>query len=167
MAIYGIIKRNRSDTMARPKIYLVTLKKSEIKKLQSLIRDKKTSKTIIRRCQILLELDSNNPTQLTQLQISKTFGVSKSTVSNVVKKYTQHGLEYTITYQRNPNSNAKRKVDGRSEAHIVELACSAPPDGFSRWTVRLLADRARVVLDTPVSKSTIQEVLKKHNLNLT
>lgn len=96
-----------------------------------------------------------------------TFGVSKSTVSNVVKPYTQHSLEYTVTYQRNPNSSAKRKVDGRSEAHIVELACSAPPDGFSRWNVRLLADRARVVLDTPISKSTVQEVLKKHNLNLT
>lgn len=153
--------------MARPKAYPIALNKSDILHLQSLIRDKKTSKTIIRRCQILLELDSNNPNQMTQMQISRTFGVSKSTVSNVVKKYTQHGLEYTVTYQRNPNSNAKRKVDGRSEAHIVELACSVPPDGFSRWTVRLLADRARIVLDTPVGKSTIQEVLKKHSLDLT
>lgn len=153
--------------MARPKKYLIALTDSDIKKLQSLIHNKKTSKSIIRRCQILLELDNNNPNHLTQLQISKTFGVCKATVSNIVKDYVEHGLDYTITYQRNPNSNAKRKVDGRSEAHIVELACSAPPEGYARWTVRLLSDRARIVLDTPISKSTIQEVLKKHNLNLT
>lgn len=153
--------------MARPKKYLIDLNQSDINKLQSLIHNKKTPKSIIRRCQILLELAVNNPNHLTQQQISKTFGVSKATVSNIVKDYMQHGLDYTITYHRNPNSNAKRKVDGRSEAHIVELACSAPPEGFSRWTVRLLSDHARVVLDTPVSKSTIQEVLKKHNLDLT
>lgn len=153
--------------MARPKKYLIALSESDTKKLQSLIKNKKTSKSIIRRCQILLELDSNNPNHLTQQQISKTFGVCKATVSNIVKDYAEHGLDYTITYQRNPNSNAKRKVDGRSEAHIVELACSNPPEGYARWTVRLLADRARIVLDTPISKSTIQEVLKKHNLNLT
>lgn len=152
--------------MARPTKYLITLNDSDIKKLQSVISNKKTSKSIIRRCQILLELDTNNPNHLTQQQISKTFGISKSTVSNVVKTFIQNGLDYTITYHRNPNSNAKRKVDGRSEAHIVELACSTPPDGFSRWTVRLLAERARIVLDTPISKSTVHEVLKKHNLNL-
>lgn len=105
-----------------------------------------------------MELDNNNSNCLTQQQISKTFGVSKATVSNIVKDYVQHGLDYTITYHRNPNSNARRKVDGRSEAHIVELACSAPPEGLSRWTVRLLSDCVRVVLDTQVSKSTIQGV---------
>lgn len=153
--------------MARPKQYLIELNESDLNKLNTVIRNKKTSKTLIRRCQILLELDNNNPAHLTQMQIAKTFGVSKSTVSSIVLNYVQHGLEHTITYHRNPNSNAKRKVDGRSEAHIVELACSAPPEGYARWTVRLLSDRARIVLDTPVSKSTIQEVLKKHNLNLT
>lgn len=144
--------------MARPKKYLIELKESDVKKLQAFIHNKKTSKTIIRRCQILLELDQNNPNHLTQQQISKTFGVSKATVSNIVKDYIQYGLDYTITFHRNPNSNAKRKIEGRSEAHIVELACSAPPEGFSRWTVRLLSDCARVVFDTSVSKSTIQQV---------
>lgn len=153
--------------MPRPKKYSITLYETDIKKLQSLIRNKKTSKSIIRRCQILLELDSNSPNHLTQLQIAKTFGVCKATISNTVKDYAEHGLDYAITYQRNPNSNAKRKVDGRSEAHIIELACSSPPEGYARWTVRLLSDRARIVLDSPISKSTIQEVLKKHNLNHT
>lgn len=153
--------------MARPKKYEITLSESDVKKLLFLIQNKKTTKSIIKRCQILLELDWNNPNHLTQQQICNTFGICKATVSNVVKSYAEQGLDYTITYQRNPNSNAKRKVDGRAEAHIVELACSNPPEGCARWTVRLLADRAVSVLDTPVSKSTIQEVLKKHNISLT
>lgn len=144
--------------MARPPKYVIELDDSDIKKLQALV--KKTPKSIIRRYQILLELDTNNLNHMTQQQISKTFGVSKASVSNIVKAYVQHGLDHTINYHRNPNSNAKQKVDGCPEAHIIELACSTPPDGFSRWTLRLLSDRARIVQDTPISKSTIQEVKK-------
>lgn len=83
---------------------MIELDQSDIKKLQSLIHNKKTSKSIIRRCQILLELATNH---LNQQQISNTFDVSKVIVSNIVKDYAQHGLDYTITYHRNPNSNAK------------------------------------------------------------
>jgi len=64
MVIYGIIKRNGSDTMARPPKYVIELDDSDIKKLQALV--KKTSKSIIRRYQILLELDTNNLNHMTQ-----------------------------------------------------------------------------------------------------
>ncbi len=153
--------------MSRPKKYPIILSESDLQKLNSIIRNKKSSKTIIRHCQILLELDENNPNGLTQMQIAKTFGVCKATISNIVLDYTQHGLDYTITYQRNSNSNAKRKVDGRAEARIIELACSTPPEGHARWTLRLLEEKSRVILDTPVSKDTILDVLKKQNLDLT
>ena len=152
--------------MARPKKYIISLSGSDIKKLQSLIHKKTTSKSIIRRCQILLELDENNPNHLTQMQIARSYGVCKATVSNIVKDYMEHGLDGAVTYKRNPNSNARRKVDGRAEARIIELACSQPPEGHCRWTLRLLEERARVVLDTPVGKDTIREILKKQNLNL-
>ena len=84
------------------------------------------SKSIIWRCQILLELNENNPRHLTQMQIANSFGVCKATVSNIVKDYMEQGLDACITYKRNPNSNAKRKADGRDEARITELACSRP-----------------------------------------
>lgn len=153
--------------MARPKIYPIVLSESDVLKLKTVIRNKKSSKTIIRRCQILLELDENNPNKLTQMQLANTFGVCKSTISNIVLDYTRNGLDAAITYHRNPNSNAKRKVDGRSEARITQLACSAPPKGHARWTLRLLEEKSRIILDTPVSKDTILDVLKKQNLNLT
>lgn len=167
MVKYGMIKRNGSDTMGRTKKYPVLLNESDVQKLKSIIRNKKSSKSIIRRCQILFELNENNPEKLTQMQISHTFGVCKATVSNIVLDYAKHGLEHTITYQRNPNSNAKSKVDGRAEARIIELACSAPPKGYARWSLRLLEKKSRIILDTPVSKDTILDILKKRNLSLT
>jgi len=152
--------------MARPKKYSISLSESDISMLQSIIRKKSTSKSIIRRCQILLELDENNPKHLTQMQIVNTFGVCKATVSNIVKDYADHGLDATITYQRNPNSNAKRKIDGRAEAQLIQLACSQPPEGHARWTLSLLEEKSSVILDTPVKREAIRETLKKRNLNL-
>ncbi len=152
--------------MARPKKYKISLSESDIRKLQSIINNKKSSKTIIRRCQILLELDENNPRHLTQLQIAHTFGVCKATVSNIVRDYTKQGLDLAVSYKRNPNSNAKRKVDGRAEAQIIAMACSQPPEGHTRWTLRLLEEKSKVILETPVGKDAIREVLKKQNLSL-
>lgn len=153
--------------MARPKIYPISLSEAERNKLQSMIRSKSTSKTILRRCKILLELDENNPNHLTQVQIANAYGVCKATISNIVKDYKDQGLDATVTYKRNPNSNAKRKTDGRDEARIIELACSEPPQGHARWTLRLLEEQAKVVLDTPIGKDAIRELLKKQNLSLT
>ena len=113
--------------MARPRKYNISLSETDVKKLQTTIHKKGTSKSIIRRCQILLELDENNPNHLTQMQIAHSFGVCKTTVSNIVKDYITLGLDASITYKRNPNSNAKRKADGRDEVRIIELACSQPP----------------------------------------
>ena len=70
----------------------------------------------------------------------------------------EQGLDASITYKHNPNSNAKRKADGRNEARIMELACSQPPEGRTRWTLRLLEEKLRVVLDTPIGKDAIRDI---------
>ena len=58
-----------------------------------------------------MELNENNPRHLTQMQIANSFGVCKATVSNIVKDYIEQGLDASITYKRNPNSNAKRMAE--------------------------------------------------------
>jgi len=64
--------------------------------------------------------------------------------------------------KRNVNSdNAKRKLDGRAEARLIEIACRPAPEGHTRWTLRLLEKEAKVVLDTPVGKNAIGRALKK------
>jgi hypothetical protein len=83
-------------------------------------------------------------------------------VTNTVSKFAQGGIEEALSYKRSVNSdNARRKVDGRAEARIIELATSPAPQGRARWTLRLLEEKSRVVLETPVNKDTIRRTLKK------
>ena len=69
-----------------------------------------------------------------------------ATVANTVKLYSEKGIEGIISLNRNVNSDqARRKLDGRAEARIIEIACSPAPEGHSRWTFRLLEEQANFV----------------------
>jgi transposase len=153
--------------MSRLKKYIVNLSDEDQSKLNAIIRKKSASKTITRRCQILLDLNENNPSKLTHSQIAKSYGVSITTIHNILIDYSLNGLDSAVSYKRNPNSNARRKLDGRAEAKLIEIACGPAPEGHSRWTLRLLEEKSRVVLDEPVGKDAIREALKKTNFDLT
>ena len=167
MVIYGMIKENAGDHMARKRTYTILLSEEDKKVLNSTIHNKKTCKMTIRRCQILLELDENAPQHLTQMQIVKTFGVSKATVSNIVSAYVKGGIPAIIKINRNPHSNARRKIDGRVEAELIRIACGPAPDGRARWTLRLLEKQVRLELDEPIGREAIRLALKKMNFDLT
>ena len=154
----------------RPKKYHINLTDEEFKSIKSIIRKKSTSKTLRTRCQIILDLDENHGKMLSYEQCYKSNGVCHATVSNTVKGYATKGMDYLKGLNRNENSNnARRKVDGRIEAHLVQIACSPAPEGHSRWTIRLLEDELKVVLDTDetISREAIRKALKKTNLDPT
>ena len=154
--------------MARPKTYQINLTEDELKTIKSTLRKKQTSKTVKSRCQILLDLDEAHGKVLTHEQSAKSNAVCLATITNTVKLYSTKGIDGIVTLQRNINSdNAKRKLDGRAEARLIEIACSPAPEGHSRWTLRLLEEQAKVVLDTPVGKNAIGRALKKTNFDLT
>ena len=154
--------------MARPRKYNISLTDDEVKQLKSIMHKKQTSKTVRNRCQIILDLDDANGKVLTHEQSAKTNCVCMATIMNTVKLYSEKGIQGIITLNRNINSdNARRKLDGRAEARIIEIACSPAPAGHSRWTLRLLEEQAKVVLDVPVSKDTIGRALKKIGFALT
>ena len=154
--------------MARPKKYNINLTEEELKELQSVIRKKKTSKTIRCRCQIILDLDEAHGKVLTHEQSARSNGVCMATVTNTVTKYMNGGVEAVTEFKRSINSdNARRKVDGRTEARLIELACGPVPEGHSRWTIRLLEEESKVVLETPVGREAIRNALKKTNFDLT
>jgi transposase len=139
-----------------------------LKTLKSTIRKSNTSKTIRSRCQIIIDLDEAHGKVLTHEQSARSNGVCLTTVTNTVTKYFSGGIEAVTEFKRNINSdNARRILDGRAEARIIELACGPVPEGHSRWTLRLLEKEAKVVLDTPVSKDAIRRALKKTNFDLT
>lgn len=153
--------------MARPRKYKIELTDDELKSLKSIIRKSKTSKTIRCRCQIVIDLDEAHGKVLTHEQSAKSNGVCLATVTNTVTKYFTGGIEAVTDFKRNINSdNARRVLDGRAEARIIELACGPVPEGHSRWTIRLLEEKSKIVLDTPVSREAIRRALKKTNFDL-
>lgn len=154
--------------MARPKKYIISLTDEQLKELKSAIRKKQTSKTVRSRCQIIIDLDEAHGKILTHEQSAKSNGVCMATVTNTVKLYHNEGIRGITSLKRNANSdNARRKLDGRAEARLIEIACSPAPEGHSRWTLRLLEEQAKIVLDTPVGKNAIGRALKKTNFDLT
>lgn len=154
--------------MGRPKKYIITLSDEELKLLKSTIRKRKTSRTIRCRCQVLMDLNESHGKTLTHEQSAKSNGICMATVGNIVKDYYNGGIENVLTYNRSSNSDqARRKLDGRGEAKVIEIACGPAPEGHSRWTLRLLEEKCRVELEIPVSKDTIGRALKKTNCGLT
>lgn len=152
------------------KLYSVRLTDAEVEKLKSLIRKKSTTETMARRCHILLDMDENHvKDRMTYKQCAKKNGVGYVTVASTVKKFATNGLEDALKYHRNENSNnARRKVDGRMEATLVQIACGPVPEGHSRWTISMLADEMKVRFgENSISRDAVWRTLKKMNLNHT
>lgn len=102
----GKIKRNGGDLfMGRKRTYHIFLSDDEKQLLHSTINNKKTCKTIIRRCSIIPDLDANAPAHLKKMQIAKSYGggISKASVSNIVKAYADGGIKLITAINRNPN----------------------------------------------------------------
>ena len=132
--------------------------------MTSLKSERNGSRTIRSRCQIILDLDENHGKVYTREQAAKTNGVCITTVTNTIKKYVDGGVDAVMEYKRSVNSdNARRKVDGRAEARLIELACGPVPERHARWTLRLLEQEAKIVLETPVGREAIRRTLKKRN----
>lgn len=153
--------------MARPKVYKIHLTDDELSKLNKAIKNKSTCKTVLKRCQILRDLDEARGCGLTHAQIAHTYAVCPATISNLIRDYVDKGIDSIIRYNISPNSAAAlRKADGRAEAKLIQIACGPAPDGRSKWTLRLLEEKSRVELETPISRETIRRVLKKTSSSL-
>lgn len=87
----------------------ISLSEEEKNKIQEFLGRDIKSKRLISRAKILLELDQKKNTRLTHTDIAKKYGVTYHTVVNVINEYVELGLDATLTYKRNPNSNRKRK----------------------------------------------------------
>ncbi len=138
--------------------YTINLSKEERLGLEDMLRRKRLSKLKAQRIQILLKADEG----LTDSEVADEVGVGTATVERIRKRAVLEGIAAAL--ERRPQNGISRqpKLDGRAEAHLVTLACSDPPDGSSRWTLALLADKLvelRVV--DSVSRTTIHRRLKK------
>ena len=113
------------------------------------------------RARILLKADAAPAGPgWTDDQIRAALDVSAATIVRVRRAYGHVGLSAAIQ-RRPPGTSRPRKLDGRQEAHLVSIACSTPPPGQARWTLRLLTDRFVELEGQVVSDETVRRVLKK------
>jgi hypothetical protein len=92
--------------------------------------------------------------------------ISMRKIDRVKKRFIEEGFDAALTGHKQERTY-ERKADGDFEAHLIALSCSAPPEGFARWSLRLLADRAvELKYIDSISYETIRRVLKKRNKTL-
>jgi transposase len=95
-------------------------------------------------------------------RIAEAFEVGLSTTARLRQRFVEQGLEAALSRQQQARPSRTRKLDGRAEARLIALACSAPPEGRREWTMRLLADRlVELEVVESVSDETVRRVLKK------
>lgn len=139
-----------------PRQYRLVLKKSERQELIGIARTGHRSARSVVRAQILLKSAEG----WTEAQLAEALAVSERTVRRVRKRADTLGVLAAIAER--PRPGAPRKLTSEEEARVVALACSAPPQGRSRWTVRLLAHEAiERELIKPVAVETVRQVLEK------
>lgn len=140
--------------------YKVTLKEDERKELQNLIQ-KGGKGYRIRHAQILLKLDKiPENMDWTYERIQAAYGATHSTIAGVAKRFVFEGIEAALG--RKKHENYHRKVTGEVEARICAIACSEAPEGYSRWTMQMIADELiRLEIVEYITDSTVCEVMKK------
>jgi hypothetical protein len=144
--------------------YLVVLSEEQRQHLEKITSSGRASARQMKRAQILLKSDmqANWPYE----RIMEAFDVSAVTIAKVRKTFVEQGLEVALQ-RKKPDREYEHALDGEGEAHLIALACSEPPAGRAKWSLRLLQDRfVKLGHADSISYETIRRVLKKTNSNL-
>ncbi len=148
--------------------YIVTLTKEERELLGDLASKGEHKSQKVLNALILLGCDAGDfqINRSKNEEIAKVLNISMKKIDRVKKRFIEEGIDVALD-KRKADRIYTKKTDGDFEAHIIALSCGDPPEGFSRWSLRLLADKA-VELEyiDSISHESIRRILKKTNLNL-
>jgi hypothetical protein len=151
----------------RKKQYLVKLKPEERQRLKEIITKGKSLAYEIRHANILLLADVE-ATNWADEVIAKALSVNINTVGRIRRLFAQQGLTVALERRKQAYPSHPPKFDGAAEARLIALSCSQPPEGRSRWTLKLLADKAvELEIVESVVPETVRQTLKKMNLSHT
>jgi transposase len=140
------------------KRYKVQLSSQERTGLEKLISAGAAPARKLTRARILLKVDEG----LTKTEVSRALDVSINTVTNVCRSFQEQRLE--AIERKNPDREYEHSLDGEAEAYLIAIACSAPPEGRERWTLRLLQrEMVKRKYVVKVSHETVRTTLKKTN----
>ncbi len=150
------------------KKYTVTLTKDERNILTGISSKGKHKSQKVINALILLGCDEGEfqEKRSTNEEISRVLKIGMRKIDRIKRRFVELGIDTTLNGLKGSRIYAK-KADGDFEAHLVALSCSAPPEGFARWSLRLLADQVvQLKYIDKVSHETIRQVLKKTNSSL-
>jgi transposase len=151
--------------MPRRKKNPVSLSADERGALESLIAHGHAPARELTHARILLKADEGEDAPgeaWSDIKIADALEISRSTVLRVRTRFVEEGLEAALLH-RKPKRTKPKKLDGSQEAHLIALACSEPPRGRKRWSVRLLAERFVELecAEEPISRELVRRTLKK------
>ena len=145
------------------KKYLVTLTLEERDRLSRLTGAGKASARTLTRARILLKADqADGGPAREDAAIVEALGCGHRTVERVRQRFVEQGLDAALSHKPQDRPSRPRKFDGAAEARLIALACSQPPRGRARWTLKLLADRlVELEVVESVARETVRRALKK------
>ena len=139
----------------------ITLTEKEVEYLTDFVKKGQKSARELTRARILLLIHDGK----TEMDIKDTLRVCRATVSNTKKRYREEGYQSALTEK--PRSGQPRKYSNTQEAEVIAMACTDPPKGRERWTIRLLTGRMkRRNSFKTINRETIRLILKKAKLDL-
>jgi transposase len=140
------------------KKYIINLNDDEREQLLEMTRKGELKARKFKRAMILLKADEG----LSDPQIIAALNVSRPMVERIRKRFVTGGLDRALN--EDPRPGQRRKLDGRSEAHLIAIACTQPPAGHDHWAMRLLADKlVELEIVESISHETVRQTLKKTN----
>jgi hypothetical protein len=151
------------------KKYVVRLSLEERDRVEAMVRAGKSSAQLLTRARILLKADVSEAGEgWSDSAISRALGTSVNAIGRIRRQLVEEGFEATLSRKYNPNSARPKIFDGAAEAKLIALTCSPAPEGFARWSLRLLEEKVvELNIVEKVSDNTIGRTLKKTFSNRT
>jgi DNA-binding CsgD family transcriptional regulator len=146
--------------------YKVTLTKKEREELKAIVHKGKHTSQQYRNACILLNCDEGKyGEKIANDQIAQVLQITSKTVERLRQRFVEEGFEACMDRKPYP-AKEKTIADGDFEAHLIAISCSKSPEGYARWSLRMLADKmVELKYAESVSHETVRQVLKKTNLN--
>jgi transposase len=136
--------------------YVIDLTDAEREQLKEVTRRGSSPARKLKRAMILLKADEGSDDE----QVARMLDVGIATVGRIRKRFVEEGLDASLSER--PRSGRPAEIGGKQQAHIIALACSQPPDGHARWSMRLLAQRAvELEIVESISHERVRTLLKK------
>lgn len=142
------------------KQYIVSLAAAEQNELQDIIRRRNAKAQVVKRAYVLLAADENGD-NLVDSEIAQHYKVTVRCIEGLRKRFVEEGFKQVV-YGKKRTVFKEKLFDGRVEAHLIALRCSAPPEGHSAWTLHLLKDHmVRLGFVESISHESVRQLLKK------